>query len=512
MKTGKVKIRQTTVILLLFLISVVAAVFTLPDNTTDTYIRSIGELSGKNVGVQNSTMYEVSLMKKNPDALVSIYSDPSSMEMSLIQRKIDAIATEEITYRAMKIAHPEVVALDEPLDTSPVGFAFAENERGRTLYYQMEEYIAKCNSNGTLKKLEEYWVKKYDPDTSRSRAEGFTGKNGTIRIAMEAGFEGFSNLVDGKPCGLDVDYVYGFCREYDYIPEIILMDFDGIAPSITSGKCDFGSGIVLTEEREEELLVSSCYYENKILMVAIGESESGSFIDEIKNSFVNTFIKENRWKMFLEGTGVTLLITIMSVLIGTLLGFGGYLLIKDGDPFCGKFLGAFSWIVQGVPTVVILMLLYYVIFGTKSISSTITAIIGFSIMFACSVMDMIGSGVKAVDSGQNEAARAQGLSNRQSFFRIILPQAAYHFMPSFKSEVITILQETSIVGYIAIMDLTKMADMIRSRTFDAFFPIISSAIIYLLLIVVLTKIIDRINPKIDITKRKLPKEITMIQK
>ena len=512
MKTGKIKVRNTTVILLVFLISVVAAVIMLPENAADTYISSISELSGKNVGVQNSTLYEVSLLEKNPDALVSIYSDPSGMEMALIQRKIDAIATEEITYRAFRIAYPEVSALEEPLDTSPVGFAFAENKRGRTLYYQMEEYIAKCKSDGTLERLEEYWVKNYDPDVCRSHAEDFTGENGTIRIAMEAGFEGFSNLVEGEICGFDVDYVYGFCREYGYIPEIVLMDFDGIAPSITSGKCDFGTGIVLSEEREEEMLLSSAYYENKILMVVIGEFESGSFFEKIKNSFVNTFIKESRWKMLLEGTGVTLLITIMSVIIGAILGFGGYLLIKDGDPFCRKFLGAFSWVVQGVPTVVILMLLYYVVFGTKSISSTITAIIGFSLIFACAVMDMIGSGVKAVDPGQNEAARAQGLSNRQSFFRIVLPQAAYHFMPSFKSEVITILQETSIVGYIAIMDLTKMADMIRSRTFDAFFPLISSAVIYLLLIVVLSKIIDLINPKIDISKRKLPKEIAAPRK
>lgn len=501
------RIQKTTIILFTFFLLLVIAVMLVPSNQGKDEINTIDELSGKTVGVQNATMYDEQVLEANPSAEIKIFSDINGMLISLLQRKIDAIAIEEITYTAMKFNNPEIKCLEEPLSQSQVAYGFSSTATGKKLHSQVEEYIAQYKADGTRDRLTDYWVKNYNPDTCRSDLSGITGENGVIKVAVEAGFEGFSNLVEGKPCGLDIDFIYGFCRKYGYTPDIVMMTFDGIAPALASGKCDMGAGIVINEERQDGILLSSEYFTNNIMIVIPGIAINEPFFTSIKNSINRTFIKENRWKMFLIGTGVTLILTLCSAVIGTLLGFGAYLLIKDGDRITEKLLSAISWVLHGLPTVVILMILYYVLFGSKLISNVVVAVIGFSFIFACSVFEMIANGVKAVGIGQYEASRAQGFNSTETFFKVILPQAAYHFMPNYKNEVVTLLKETSVVGYIAIMDLTKMADMVRSRTFDAFFPLISSALIYLLLIMMLSRLISMANPKIDVDKRKTPKDI-----
>jgi polar amino acid transport system substrate-binding protein len=145
------------------------------------------------------------------------------------------------------------------------------------------------------------------------------------------------------------------------------------------------------------------------------------------------------------------------------------------------------------------MILYYLVFGKVGISAIIVAIIGFSINFGVYVSEMISMGINAVEKGQIEAAAALGFTRSQVFRKVTFPQAAQHFVPIYKGAFISMVKDTSVVGYIAIEDLTKVSDIIRSRTLEAFFPLIVTAVIYYLvanlLAFVLTKIEIRINPK-----------------
>jgi polar amino acid transport system substrate-binding protein len=156
-----------------------------------------------------------------------------------------------------------------------------------------------------------------------------------------------------------------------------------------------------------------------------------------------------------------------------------------------------------MPMVVLLMILYYVIFGSSSISGSAVAVIGFTLTFGASVFGLLRMGVSAVDNGQYEAAYALGFSNPKTFFKIILPQAIPLVMPAYKGEIISLLKATAVVGYVAVQDLTKMGDIVRSRTYEAFFPLIAVTIIYFILEAILGLIIRLIMVKTNPKKRNL---------
>ena len=175
---------------------------------------------------------------------------------------------------------------------------------------------------------------------------------------------------------------------------------------------------------------------------------------------------------------------------------------RNGNKFTNAIAKVLVWLVQGMPVVVLLMILFYIIFAKTDINGTIVSIIGFTFVFGAGVFGMLKSGVGAVDKGQTEAAYALGYGDMKCFFRIILPQAIPHFLPAYKGEVVSLIKSTAIVGYIAVQDLTKMGDIVRGRTYEAFFPLIAVAIIYFILGGLLTFIVGKIEIGINPKRRK----------
>ncbi|NLA54255.1 MAG: amino acid ABC transporter permease, partial [Clostridiales bacterium] len=149
---------------------------------------------------------------------------------------------------------------------------------------------------------------------------------------------------------------------------------------------------------------------------------------------------------------------------------------------------AFVDIIRGTPVVVQLMIMYYIILSSTNISREMIPLISFGINSAAYVSEMVRSGILAVEKGQTEAGRSLGLSHLQTLFLIVLPQSIQIILPNLFNEFIMLLKETSVVGFIGLMDLTKAGDFIRSRTYSAFFPLITVAVIYFLLITILTRI------------------------
>ena len=240
--------------------------------------------------------------------------------------------------------------------------------------------------------------------------------------------------------------------------------------------------------------------------IIMGESENEpTFFAKLADSFYKTFIRESRWELFVQGAGLTILITLSSIIAGTILGFLVYILCRKGGKIANSITNFFLWLIHGMPTVLLLMILYYIVFGSSRLSGTWVSVVGFSLMFACSMIDMLRVGCNAIGKGQTEASRALGYSEGQSFFRIILPQAAQHFLPIYRNEVVTLIKETSVVGYIAVLDLTKISDLVRSRTYEAFFPLIVTAIMYFVISAVLTKLVSLVEHAIDPKRRKKDK-------
>jgi len=201
----------------------------------------------------------------------------------------------------------------------------------------------------------------------------------------------------------------------------------------------------------------------------------------ISESFYNNLIAEDRYRMILDGLQVTLIITFCAAILGTLLGGLVCWMRMSRRSWLQKVAKVYIDIMRGTPVLVLLMLMYYVVLAPMKATGIVVAVITFAMNMAAYVSEMLRTAIQGIDHGQTEAGLVLGYTRRQTFFRIVLPQVIKAVMPVYQGEVISLLKGTSVVGYIAVADMTRASDLIRSRTFDAFFPLIVTAIIYFLM-------------------------------
>lgn len=201
----------------------------------------------------------------------------------------------------------------------------------------------------------------------------------------------------------------------------------------------------------------------------------------LKESFTNNLIVEDRYRMILDGLQVTLLITLCATVLGTLLGGLVCWMRMSRRAWLQRTAKVYIDIMRGTPVLVLLMLMYYVVMAPVGATGIVVAIVTFAMNTAAYVSEMLRTAIEGIDRGQTEAGLALGYTRRQTFFRIVMPQVVRAVMPVYQGEVVSLLKGTSIVGYIAVADMTRASDLIRSRTFDAFFPLIVTAALYFLL-------------------------------
>ena len=457
-----------------------------------TYQRlSIADYAGKTIGSAVGTTYDDSIKSNLPDAKISYYMSWGDMLAALKSGKIDAFCADEPVVRSMMMETDAVAMLPEKLDSYGYGFAFRKGESGRKVCDEFSVFVRECRENGVIDEIDQAWFGDDQALRTAPDLSSLTAKKGVLRLATDTENPPFDTMVDGKPAGYEIELAYRFCKEKGYGLEIVNMNFSAILPAVQTGDCDFGAAsMTITPERSESVLFSEPHYEggavlavrsSDLLQGTAAASEKKNFFERIAFSFERNFIRENRWKLILSGIGVTMLITLMSAFFGSLLAFGLCVLRRTGSRLANMIADIYVKIFQGTPMVVVLMILYYVIFGNSSIPAVWVAVIGFALNVGAYGSEIMRSAIDSIDAGQEEAALALGFTERQAFYGFIFPQAAVSFLPVYRGELINLLKSTSIVGYIAIQDLTKMSDIIRSRTYEAFFPLITTALIYFLL-------------------------------
>ena len=466
------------------------------------------DMKGKKIGVitggSTSTLVTDFL---EGDLDLQLLNSNVDMAIALDSGKIDAYVTDMYSARDMCMAYEGQYVLEPKVASAPAGFIFKKNDKEKTaLKEQMNEYLAKIRADGTWQEIYDIWMN-YDEEKKVVDIPS-TGENGTLIMGTSSQIGNpFCFMKDGTLVGFEIDIAARFCKEYGYGLKVVDYDYSALVAAVTSGKIDFaGDSIMQTPARLENVDFSDETCEMGFVLVAKKETAAASetdtsFFESIKTSFINTFVTENRYLLFINGIITTLLIVVLSIILGSALGFFVFMLCRKGNKAANKITGFFSWLVHGMPVVVLLMILYYIIFGSSKISGTVISIIAFTLVFAVGVIAMLKSGVAAIDKGQMEAALALGYKNREAFFKLILPQAAMHFMPSYKAEIVSLIKATAVVGYIAVQDLTKISDFIRSRTFEPFFPLIATAVIYFLLAGALNFIVKQVEIKLD-TKRR----------
>ncbi len=205
-------------------------------------------------------------------------------------------------------------------------------------------------------------------------------------------------------------------------------------------------------------------------------------------SFYDTIIAGERWKLLFEGLGITLFIAITAIAIGTVLGCVFAILKISKNPLARGIGNVYTTVIRGIPLATQLMIFYFVIFAPLGMDRLTVAVLAYGINSGAYCTEIFRAGIQGVDIGQMEAGRSLGLTRWQTLMKIIFPQAAKAVLPTYTSEFIVLVKETSIVSFIAVMDLTKAGDMIRNATYNAWFPLISCAVLYLCMTLGLTKI------------------------
>jgi len=477
-------------------------------NKTDdvSEAKTFDDFKTAKIGVLTGSYTASFIYKMFPDAEIFEYNNISDMALALLQGKIDASPNDESYYVTMKWEGKAVERVAEPIERGEYGIIFKKGENVE-LRNQFNEFLAKAKADGTMDALEEKWFSDAEP-TEFLTTENLTGENGTIVVASVTDLKPFGYIKNGTLAGFDIEVMTLFAQEYGYDLKFEEVAFASIIVGVESGTYDIGAaGFTITDERRESVDFSDVYHtEDIVLIYGVNQNDEGTFAESIKGSFEKTFIREARWKLIAEGIGVTLIISVFSVIGGTLVGFGLYMLSRSKRKALSKiargFSKVYSRIIAGMPTLVVLMILFYVVFASADVSGIIVAIVGFTLTFGAFVYDNLAVTVDGVDRGQTEAAYALGYSRNKTFFRIVLPQALKIFIPAYIGEIIGLVKATSIVGYIAVNDLTKMGDIIRGNTYEAFFPLIAVAAIYFIITWIIASLLGILKRKSEPKKRK----------
>ena len=221
------------------------------------------------------------------------------------------------------------------------------------------------------------------------------------------------------------------------------------------------------------------------------------YFNNVYISFSRTLIEEDRYMLFLNGSIVTILISFCSIAFGTILGILLFLVSHSKIRMAKLIIHCLVNLIQGTPVTVLLLIFYYVIFGNVNVHPIIVSIITFSIYFAIYVSEIVRSGYLSINKSQILSAYALGFNKIQAYEYIILPQVLTYIIPVFKNESVSLIKLTSVAGYISIMDFTKASDIIRNRTYEAFFPLIFTAIVYYLICRLMSKTLDYIYTKVN---------------
>lgn len=224
------------------------------------------------------------------------------------------------------------------------------------------------------------------------------------------------------------------------------------------------------------------------------------------DTFYLNFIEEGRWHYIADGLVVTLQLTFFALILGIIIGLIVGIIrttyekthkLKVLNFFCTVYLT----VIRGTPVVVQLLIMYFVIFGNSRIDKVPVAVLAFGINSGAYVAEIFRSGINSVEAGQMEAGRSLGFHYLDTMRYIILPQALKNVLPTLCNEFIALLKETSVAGYIALQDLTKGGDIIRSRTYSAFMPLIAVALIYLVLVMILSRLVGLLERRLRRSER-----------
>ncbi len=470
---------------------------------------SFDELKQSPIGVVVGTAHDTFAQKHYPDAELLQFNVIADQLLAVEQRRVASGLADEDTLNVIIAEGRPLKMVGESLFSADSGAGF--RKESDELREQFNAFLADLKASGDYEDVVDRWIRVGDGPLPNIT---FTGDEEPLVIGNSVFGLPSVAIKNGELVGFDVELGILFAKYIGKRPDWVTMDWGGIIPSLMSGKIDvIISSMFITEERAERINFSDPYYstgnyffvldETKVVGNAASGAESGgTFVDDLKDSFYSNIIKEDRYLLLWDGLKITILLSLLSGIFGT--AVGGVVCFMRMSPFALLNVPAkiFISILRGTPVLVLLMIIFYVIFAKSNISPVLVAIIAFGLNFGAYASEIFRSGIQSIDRGQTEAGISMGFSKARTFIYVIMPQTIQRILPVYKGEFISMIKMTSIVGYVAVQDLTKASDIIRARTFDAFFPLVMIAILYFLIAWLFLKILDYVEHQTDPLRRR----------
>jgi polar amino acid transport system substrate-binding protein len=493
---------------------------------TELIIEKPDDAKNAKIGVMTGTTGEMIAKERFPQAQIKSFDDIMDAVAAIKSSQLDAIVTAYPTAFQVSKKNPELTFLKEPLKDEGSSISLTKGKPDQLK--ELNRIIAELKHDGTLEDLKKRWFK---PDLTpyQELAVPAIQHGPVLKVGLSATREPLC-FVDGngKITGHDGELARIIAAKLKRPVEFSNMKFMALIPAVVSNKVDLIFGLTETVERKKSVDFSHSYFLNpQVLLVrkpassatiTPDKSTQVSSVDTQQNSrvtadttttaspslfkgiavsFHSNILHENRFLLILDGLKTTVIISILASLAGTLLGALVCFMRMSKKSILAIPAKIYISILRGTPVLVLLMLIFYVVFASVSIDPVFVAVIAFGMNFAAYSAEIFRSGIEGIDTGQSEAGIALGFTRFQTFLHIIMPQMVQRVLPVYKGEFISLVKMTSIVGYIAVQDLTKASDIIRSRTFDAFFPLVMVAVLYFLISWLLLQVLEFFERKCD---------------
>lgn len=507
MRKMQTRKRSLAVILLtaLMLLTLTACGQKNADQAPDKVISGVDDLEGAKIGVQIGTVgdtYASDYEGDDAGTEVARYNKGADAVQALKQNKIDCVIIDEQPALAFVDKNPELKILDEEFTNEDYAICVAKGND--ELLDKINGALDELKQDGTLESIINNYIGVDAGKTPYVSSDDVIRDNGTLTMATNAAFPPYEYYENGTIVGIDADMAQAIADKLGMNLVISDMEFDSIIAAVQSGKADFGAaGLTVTEDRLKNINFSEFYTTAKqVIIVNTGE---GANQQSLVEKFKQVFIEKDRWQYIPKGLRNTLIITFFAGVIGIILGFLFAIIRVANDRNDEKKLGirvlnaivkVYLTIFRGTPMMVQLLIMYYVIFASVKANPIMTAVLAFGLNSGAYVAEAIRAGIMSVEIGQFEAGRSLGFTYGQTMIHIILPQAVKNALPAMCNEFIALLKESSIVGYIGLIDLTKAGDIIRSNTYEAFMPLIAVALVYLVIVMFLTFLVGRLERRL----------------
>ena len=432
-------------------------------------IRTEADLSGLTLATSNGSYYH-SKFSKRPDVNLIVANTEADAVQALRQGRADVYVSDEVMLTRSDLERLGMKIAFRGEETFDVAFALKKGNE--SLRVQLNAFLAQA----PLEEIIDHWVAggpeaeepayEIDPDAPPLRCLCCINLSPVSYVGES-----------GEWMGMDPDIMRRFAHYLGRPFEMKYQDLSSGMIALQTGQADVVSScLFVTEERKISVDFSNPYYKCHPAYFVMDKENDGrpGLAERLKINLLT----ENRWKLITDGLLETLKITFFAILLGTILGAGVCASRRSRRKWLRSLAGLYGDFINGIPTLVLLLIMFYVVFAKTGINATTVAIVTFALCFASAAGSIFDTSIESVPKGQTEAGLALGFTPLRTFTGIVFPQALKSGLPLYAGECVSLLKNTSIVGYIAIQDITRASDLIRSRTFDALIPLLVVTILY----------------------------------